>query len=211
MFCPRCGEQTDESQRYCGSCGAELPKPGGDDAAESPSLRTRLGNLAGRTRRERFVTGATVLAIAVAVAAFFALDTDTDNGDLDASPLSRGDAEALDAACIVAKTTIAEANSSAQPGAAGLKEYSGAVLRSLVTFRSQVRSLSDPDLEDLDRALLAAAAEAGELSRVAREDPAAIAEQRRALEDATGEIEAAIEELGLTGCTRTSTAPPGDG
>jgi hypothetical protein len=74
-----------------------------------------------------------------------------------------------------------------------------------------VRSLSDPDLEDLDRALLAAAAEAGELSRVAREDPAAIAEQRRALEEATGEIETAIEELGLTGCTRTSTAPPGDG
>lgn len=206
MFCPRCGEETDGDARYCGSCGAELPRPGKRDAEER-SAGERIGDLVGRTRRERMITGGTVLAIAIAIAAFFALDTDTDESVT--SALNRGDAEAVDAACIVAKQTIADAAGRvAEAGGANLEEYSAAVLRSIVEFRSQVRSLpANSGLDQLDAALLEAATEAGELSRLAREDPSQAADQATTLEEATGGIEAAIAELGLTGCAQVQTVP----
>jgi hypothetical protein len=208
MFCPRCGEETDAAARYCGSCGAELPKPGEEGAdAEKRSIRERLGNLAGRTRRERIVTAGTVLAIAVAIGAFFALDTETGEDDLPAG-LSRSDAEAVDAACIVTKQSISEAAGKAlRGGEANLEAYSSAVLRAIVQFRSQVRSLGARSLDPLEAALLDAAAEAGELSRLAREDPSKAPAQAQALEDATGAVEREIEALGLTGCSRQATAP----
>jgi hypothetical protein len=207
MFCPRCGQETDENARYCGSCGAEMQRPGDGGAGGEPrSFRDRAGDLIGRSPRERFVTGGIVVAIVVAIIAFFALDTETENGD---PGLSRSDAEAVDSACIVAKQSIAEAAARAlRGGEANLEKYSASVLRSIVEFRSRVRSLAaGSELAALDAALLAAATEAGELSRVVREDPSGAVAQARSLEDATGEIEAAIAELGLTGCADVPTVP----
>jgi len=166
--------------------------------------------LAGRSRRERLVTGATAAAIVVAIAAFVVLDTGDEGGGSDR--VAVGDLRAADAACVEAKQAVrrsaARALRSAEGDPKAVEGYSADLLRAVVEFRSRVGSLGGGEaLERLDRALRTLAIEAGALSRLAREQPRAIEVQAVAVDGATSGVEAAIAELGLDGCSTVELDP----
>jgi hypothetical protein len=209
MFCPRCGEEVEKGARYCSKCGATMPT-----SAERPkrkrSLRERLAGLIGRTRRERLITGGTVLAIVIAIAAFFALDSGED-GEEDSLALPLADTQLVDDACVNAKAGIANAANSAVRRGGGVEAYSVAVLRAIAEFRSTVRSLvRSPGVARLDQVLLDAEIDAGALARVAREQPDQLIERAEELDADTAAIEATIAEVGLARCgdLQLTLAPP---
>ena len=210
MFCPRCGAETDESARYCAGCGATLADAERTERAGQPkrSFGGRLATLVGRTRRQRLLSASTVAAIAIGIAAFFALETGPDE-DGGSGRLAVADVGAADAACVEAKRTIrGSAARALRSGDGDLETYSADFLRATVEFRSIIRSLgSDPATGQLDRALREVTIEAGALSRTARENPGVTGDRVVALDAATAEAEAAITELGLAECSTVELDP----
>lgn len=208
MFCPRCGTETDESARYCAGCGATLADVKHAEESKRP-IGKRLTAVAGRSRRERLLTLSTVVAIAVAIAAFFALDTGGDDDGSGSGRLAVADVGAADAACVDAKRAIRRsAGRALRSEDGGLVAYSGDFLRAVVEFRSQLQVLGGgASTERLDRALREVAIEAGGLGRRARENPSRTGTQVAALDAATGEAEAAIIELGLDECSTVELDP----
>lgn len=206
MFCPRCGSETDEAARYCTTCGADLPSA--VEAGESRrAFPARLAGLIGRSRRERLVTIATLVAILITIGAFVALDTGGDGGSKQGSEATG--VEAVGLACVAAKKQIRSAARRAiRDPRAGLEDYAGSLLRAVVDFRAVVRAQpADERLVPLDEALLAVAIDTGALSRAARERSGDLAGLTAELDAATGEAEAAIVRLGLDRCAAISLDP----
>jgi hypothetical protein len=203
VYCPRCGTENAESDRFCRSCGADLrAKP---SSGEREQWRTRVrdgvARLIGRSRRERIITGATVLAIVVALISFLALKPDDETPE--ANP-------AADAACVNAKREVANAATRAARTAGGrLGSYAASVVEALVEFRSEVRRLVPAvDAAELDAALLDTAVQAGTLGRLARAgNQAAISDQAARVGAATRRVDAAIDDLGLSICADLRIVP----
>lgn len=205
MFCPRCGTENADSDRFCRSCGADLrAKPsGGDQKPRRSRLRDGAARLIGSSQRERIITGATALAIVVALISYLALRSDDDSSPVATYP----DA---DAACVKAKQAVANATTRAArtPGA-GLGPYAASVVEAFVEFRSEVRDLVPPaDAAKLDSALRDAAVQAGALGRLAREgNKAAVRVQAQRVGAATDRVDAAIRDLGLGFCASLRIVP----
>src|SRR5882724_3530575 len=106
MFCPRCGTENEEGDRFCVSCGASLRKT---EPAESKPLRERLRDLIGKTPRARAVTAGTAIAIAIAIAAFIAIPAANDSGD--------SYTRAADDICVQSKQQIGAVEQSIPPSA----------------------------------------------------------------------------------------------
>ena len=155
------------------------------------------------------ITASTVAVVAVAVAAFFALDTGGEDDGGGSGRVAVADIRAADAACVEAKRTIRRSAARALRSDGGsLEAYSGDFLRAVVEFRVQIGSLGGGGgIDRLDQALGEVAIEAGALSRIARESPRRAGTRAAALDASTAEVEAAITELGLDGCSTVELDP----
>lgn len=192
MHCPRCGSPNEPGDRYCAACGANLGH--GGEAEEERSARERLSSLLGSDRRARFVSVATIVALAVAVVGFFALASDDDSIPRDRYTL------AAERSCLQAKRQIVAAG----------KEGGGAYARQLVpiavSWREALAETPPPadrrrQARDLDLALREVEIEAAALTRASEAgDRARTLAIAKRTDLASAEVEEAIAALGLSEC-----------
>lgn len=203
MFCPRCGVENEKGSRYCSSCGASLKK---GRRKERRSIKDRLAALVGGSRRERLLTLGTIIAIAIAVIAFVALDFD--DSDLPDPEQS----QAADSACVEAKQGVAEAATRSQ-ASGSINTYGIGLVIASLNFREALRAqgFAGAEAAELDAALRDAAIEAGVLARLGREDaaPGEIGAQAQRTNAAFARVDAGIEELGLRRCAAVGITPAG--
>jgi hypothetical protein len=208
MFCPRCGTENAKGNRYCVGCGADLPDSTERTAAAATkvSFRQRLDRLIGTGPRARLLTAATALAILVAVVAFIALAPgDEDSGD-DAYTRS------LDQSCLTEKQTIAALERQTAQQAAGVGTFAGALVTIVEEWRSRLQDPPPPAadaeaVDALDSALLDVVIEAGGLARVASSgNPQQIAAAAGRIDNASAQVERAIENAGLSRCADLNVA-----
>ena len=185
MHCPRCGSPNEPGDRYCAACGAQLKAS--DSAKESRSGGSRVSQLIGGDRKSRIVTGTTIGALAVAVVAFFALSS----GSEDSIPRDHYTLSA-ERICLKSKQAIV--------GAA--REGGGSYVRQLVpivvSWREQLAELNPPTdrrqkAEDLDTALREVEIEAATTARFSEQgnDAKTAAAAKRA-EAASAAVEQAV-------------------
>ena len=203
MFCPRCGTENEPGDRFCSSCGASLrssPTP----AKDRRSLGDRLSALAGTSRRDRIVTGATVVAVLVAIAAFIALDPADDDDEI---PRDAYTVEA-DAQCVDYKRRIVAAEREAldDQGSTDSGGFAGALVPVVADWRSEFQTLAVPEdrIEEaarLDTALRQVEIELAGLALAANEgNRGETVAQAKEVDSATVEVEESIAGLGLTQC-----------
>src|ERR1700682_2146224 len=73
MYCPHCGAENDDANRFCVACGSDLSKRSSATPKAPVSFGERFGRVFGTTARARFLSAGTAVAIVVAIVAFFAL------------------------------------------------------------------------------------------------------------------------------------------
>lgn len=199
MHCPRCGTPNEPGDRFCSSCGATLDRK--SKPAEKLSPRERLSRLFGTTRKARWISAATVLAVLVAVASFIALKPSDEGIPRDAYTI------AADRLCLASKRGIVAVERNFGRGGA---ESVGTVARELVpivaAWRSQLHELRVPAdrvelARQLEAALLEAEVQIGGLARVADTGSTSrtVAKAKEA-DAASSEVEEAVASLGLTHC-----------
>jgi predicted nucleic acid-binding Zn ribbon protein len=201
VHCPRCGSPNEPGDRFCASCGAALAKA---EPKPKRSRRERLSRLIGTNRRTRLVTAATLLALIVAVIAFFALDEDEEEAiPRDAYTI------AADRMCIAAKRQIVAIQRTGFQGDSPDTSTGARSLLPVVTeWRAEFDALRVPSdrLEQasaLDRALQEVERRIGALARIAIEgDRKEIVVQAREADQASATVEGAISDLGLSQCSR---------
>jgi hypothetical protein len=208
MFCPRCGAENEDANRFCVNCGSELTKA--DAAPDFPtSTKDRLGRLIGTDRKARLITAGTAVAIAIAMIAFFALDTDSD--ETSASPYL----ESIDQTCVEEKERISALEGEVlnrQPP--DPREFASVLVTALAEWRLNLRETPPPPqdlarVEGLETALGATLVEAARLSRLIREEGSAgaIDHQAQATDQATLEFNEAIDGSGLSTCAEIQVSP----
>lgn len=211
MFCPRCGTGNDAGNRFCVSCGSELAKVSAGEPAPSPSLRQRLRNLVGTSRRAQLLSVATAAAIVVAVVAFIALEPN--EGGESSDPYL----QQLDRSCVAEKERLssleAETLGRRPPN---LEEFASVLVTIVAEWRSNLKQTPPPafdreGVEALEAALLKTVIESATLARLVREQAGtgSIAAQSNAVDVATKEVNGTIAELGLEACAETEVAPVG--
>jgi len=205
MFCPHCGTENDEGNRFCVNCGSELSSSGSEKSGGT--RKERLGRLVGSDRGTRVVTLTTVLAIVVAIVAFLSLGS----GDGSESAYT----QSLDRACVAEKErVIALEQETLRQRPPNLGEFSSVLVTIVAEWRAGLRGEPAPaeyagEVAAYEGSLLRILIGAGGLARLTREDAsaAAIAAQAKVVDEATAEADEAIEELGLTECTALTVAP----
>jgi hypothetical protein len=192
VHCPRCGSPNEPGDRYCAACGATLR--GGGEPGERKPARERLSKLLGGDRKTRFVSLATIAALAVAAIGFIALAADEDSIPRDRYTL------AAERTCLQAKRQIVAA------GQAGGASYARQLVPIAVAWREELAASRPPadrreQAEELDRALREVEIEAATLARVsaAGERARTLAVAKRT-DLASAEVERAIADLGLSEC-----------
>ena len=207
MYCPRCGEDNADDNRFCTECGTELRSPGqaGDparkedtDASENPARVGFLQRVLGSSRRERQVTAATLLAIVVAIVAFILLDAPEDDSSSD--PFLR----ASDQRCLIAKRDVERVSDrtlgSGKPNAR--QQYIDGLLEVVLEWRTDQSNLQPAAdqrqaADDYLAALLDLSAALGRLSEAGPAQLVPAAEQTDA---STAALEQQIDDLGLERC-----------
>jgi hypothetical protein len=202
VFCPRCGTENPNDNRFCVSCGTQLKGAG---AATGPrkGIKERALSLIGRSRKERLITGGVVLAIVIAVISLLSLDTDEE---------TPAPSAATDAACANAKRAVAKAATEARGGGSeGVQQYAADVIVALLDFRQTVLEgePASSARDDLVVDLRQAAIETGGLARLAREGagPTQLTAQATRIDAATQGVDAASDDLGLTECAEVRIIP----
>jgi zinc ribbon protein len=196
VHCPRCGTPNDDGDRFCSACGAELRRP---SAPEEPvPAGERLRRIVGTTRKARLITAATVLAFAVAIAAFIALKPSEDTIPRDAYTI------AADHLCLNAKREIVVAER--QSSRVGTSVFASELVPIVAAWRSRLHELRVPpdrieQAKLLEAALLEAEVKMGTLARVAegggKQQILASAKQA---DTASADVEEAVSALGLSRC-----------
>jgi hypothetical protein len=211
MYCPRCGAENDDANRFCVACGSALSKRSAAPKGPPPSLREQLGRIFGTTPRARLLSIGTAVAAIVAIAAFITLKPSKETGGEDA--YLRG----LDRSCVAEKRRISalEAETLRQRPP-DLEEFASALVTIVAEWRSGLQGTPPPPIHaegmrGLASALLGVLIEAGTLARVAREDSTigAVAARAKAVDEATAGVDRAIEGLGLKRCADIDVGPPG--
>jgi hypothetical protein len=202
VYCPRCGTPNEAGDRYCSACGAALGRD--DPAPRRASVGERIGRLVGTTRRARLATGATALAIVVAVVSFAALEPGDDGIPRDGYTL------AAERICLDAKRQIFAVGQRLR--ARGASESAGAFARSLLSavtgWRLGFEKMKAPrDREEEAAQLVAALREVevriAQLARVAgASDPRRTAASAARADEASTAVEEAVSSLGLEECAR---------
>jgi len=208
MYCPRCGTENADSNRFCVNCGSEL-SPAGQSSGVAPSLKQRLASLIGTTPRARLITAATVIAIVVGIVAFLSLDADEDATG--SSPYL----QKVDQECVAEKERIIaleEQTLSQQPP--NLREFASVLVGSLAEWRANLRQdppppSSAPAIEQLEAALIKALIRSGELARAIRDEKPAgqVSRDAGAVDDAAAQLDTVIADLGLSACADLPVSP----
>ena len=196
MHCPQCGTPNEPGDRYCAACGAQLKRS--DASGEQQATGNRLAKLLGSDRKTRLVTGATIVALVVAVAAFIALSPNDDSIPRDRYTL------AAEKVCLTSKQNIVGV------GSVGGSAYARQLVVLVVSWREQLADLKVPEdrreqARQLDEALREVEIEVAALARISETGNRArtLASAKRA-EGATADVEQAIADLGLTKCARAT-------
>ncbi len=201
MYCPACGHENPDSNRFCTSCGVDLAalrEPGRETKAGGPG--SRLPMLLGSTRRERLVTAGTVVAILVAVVAFFALDTGEEE------PLDDPYTLAADAQCVAAKEAVAARAGRLGARGTSVEDYASALSEQLLVWRSEFNAIAPPPdraaaAEQLSADLLGVSSAFAALAEAGRSGDGERVESAAADVDAsTGVLEQTVADLGLSDC-----------
>jgi hypothetical protein len=206
MFCPHCGTENDEDNRFCVNCGSELSSSGSGQSGGG-TRKERLVRLVGSDRRARVATLVTVLAIVVAFVAFLSL------GSSDSSESTY--LQSLDRACVTEKErVIALEQETLRQHPPNLGEFASVLVTIVAEWRTGLRSEPAPadyagGVAAYEASLLRILIGAGGLARLTREDAsaAAIAAQAKIVDEGTAQADDAIEKLGLTECTELTVAP----
>lgn len=206
MFCPQCGAENEDGNRYCVGCGSDLPGTSGKTTASAPiSWRQRIGRIVGITRRARLLSVFTMVAALIAVTAFLILKPASEGPGED--PYTRK----LDKSCVTEKQTIAALErQTAQQQSAGLATFAGALVTIIEEWRSSLQESPPPPVhaeavQALDSALLEVLMKAGTLARVTRTGSApAIATSAQAVDEASTQVEQAVKNLELSQCSDLS-------
>jgi zinc-ribbon domain len=208
MFCPRCGAENSDTNRFCVDCGTELNEKQGNEAGGN-GPRERFKSLIGTTRQARLVTAAIAVALIIALAAFLSLGTD-EEGTATSAYL-----EGLDRICVAEKERISGLETEAlSRQAARPQEFASVLVTALAEWRESMRQASPPaadreETQALESALLVTMVKAAKLSRLIREgvSAAAIDDQARAVDESTGNLDRTIEGIGLPVCADLQVAP----
>lgn len=199
MYCPRCGTENQSGNRYCVECGSALSQ------ATTPSsrlpLRARLRRLLGTTKRARLLSAGTVVVTALALAAFIALKSGSEEAQ---DPFMRS----LDKTCLEEKERIAALEREAAPRSRASVVLFATSLVSVVEewrlnlARSPTPSSHAQDARLLDSRLREVLIEAGTLARIARDrGPQQIVSQAQSVDQATKRADQTMEDLGLSSCS----------
>jgi hypothetical protein len=194
MFCPRCGTENEEGDRFCVSCGASLRerKP-----AEAKPLRERLRDLIGKTPRARALTAGTAIAIVIAIAAFIAIPAAKDSSD--------SYTRSADEICVQTKQQIAAVGRT-MPPSAGPGRFAEFLVPIVAGWRYRLNTLRTPvDHADkagqLDLALRQVEIDAGAIARASQEGSGNLLALAKQGDDDAAKVEKAVDDLGLTTCS----------
>jgi hypothetical protein len=196
VYCPRCGTQNEEGDRFCVSCGANLRKPPKPD--EQRSLRERLQGLIGTTPRARALSLGTAAAVVIAIVAFIAIPAAKDAPD---DPFT----VSADQICVQSKQAIAAVEQHVPP-AAGPGVFATDLVPIVAGWRFRFNRLPLPDdkvekAAQLDLALRNMEIQAGALSRAAAEgNTSQELSLARSGDQAAARVEGAIDDLDLPTC-----------
>jgi hypothetical protein len=200
VYCPRCGTPNEAGDRYCSACGTALRR---DDASgQGTSWRGRIGKLVGTTRKARWVTAATALAIVVAIASFIVLEPDDDGIPRDGYTL------AAERICLDAKQQIFAVGQSfrASADSEGTSEFARDLLPAVTAWRLQLAEMEVPDdrvneAAQLITALREVEARIARLARAARASgPEGTVASAAQADEASTAVEEAVASLGLDEC-----------
>lgn len=205
MHCPRCGTPNEPGDRYCSSCGAQLPR-GPEAEKEEVSPGERLRRLVGTTRKARLTTAATVAAIAIAIAAFIALKPSSENSiPRDAYTIK------ADHICLSAKHNIvAVERSFGRQGKGSIAQLARELVPVVAAWRSAMGELTAPEdrvelARELEGALLEAEVQIGGLARAAgASDKRETVAKAKEAEAASATVEEAVSALGLSHCAEAA-------
>lgn len=200
MHCPRCGTPNEAGDRFCSACGTPLRRD--DPSPRGASARERVGKLVGTTRRARWISAATAIAIVVAIASFIVLEPDDDEIPRDTYTL------AAEGICLDAKQQISVTGQRfrASADSESASAFARDLLPAVSGWRLQFANLEVPSDREEEVAQLAAALREVEvrIARLARtagaSNPKRTAASAARADEASTAVEEAVASLGLDEC-----------
>jgi hypothetical protein len=194
MFCPRCGTENEQGDKFCVSCGASLRKT---EPSERKPLRERVGDLIGKTPKARALTAGTAIAIVIAIAAFIAIPAAKDSSDSYTT--------SADDICVQTKQLIAAVERSTPPSA-GPGRFAQFLVPIVAGWRYRLNALHTPanhadKAARLDLALRQMEIDAGTLARDSQEGGSNLLALAKQGDDAAAQVENAVRDLDLSRCS----------
>jgi hypothetical protein len=206
MYCPHCGVENEQGNRYCVGCGSELARSG-TPPARSLGPREWIERLIGTTRRARLLSAATVGAVVIAIVAFVLLEPGADTAAEDSFTAL------ADRTCVTHKQTIAALEWQVAQRQVGVSAFAGALVSVVEEWRQDLQRSPVPPkhaegVQALNSALLDVVIEAGALARIARGgDSAQTLTQAGLVDEATARVGRTVDDLGLSNCSEVEIGP----
>ncbi len=224
MFCPRCGAENDDSNRFCVSCGAGLAQkrkqakpddeagaaPGPNPGVDSEGTRSHLGEVIGTTRRARVATALTVLAVAIAVVAFIVLRSNDDEGSVQQDAYLTQ----LDHQCVEEKARLSELETETlQQESPNFGLFVNYLIRDVTQWHASLQEAAPPaahveGVRATEGALLEVLIAAGRLATAVRDGSQTdVVRAAKKVDVATAAVDPSLEFLGLDRCAAVTVEP----